>query len=148
MHTCTYTSHTGYVIILDKTAPTGHPHWIIIYMYTVQCMQFATCTCSGITWSNDFRGLERIMRPVGNPTPARKPAHSKATSGGYFRVKVHNENSTHACSRITHTHTHTHTHTLTYILHVHVCTYSNYMSTVMAITLKSLPHISLNTHLP
>ena len=34
------------------------------------------------TWSNCLSGAERIRREVGQPRPARKPAHSNATSAG------------------------------------------------------------------
>ena len=40
-----------------------------------------------ITWSNGLRGDDRIISPVEKPSPARKPAHSRATSEQHTQVK-------------------------------------------------------------
>lgn len=50
---------------------------IILYRETDRC-----------TWSKSFSGVERTMREVSKPSPARKPAHSSATSGTYNVVRT------------------------------------------------------------
>ena len=90
-------------------------------MYTVLEVQSyqseQKCSQCYLTWSNGLSGDDLIMSPVGKPSPARKPAHSRATSNQCSQVK---ELHDHTCSSSSNAHLHVHVHMY---VDIHIYTY-------------------------